>query len=42
MASLNKFFLGYLATVVLDLVCSEQICSLTIFVHELTGDENHR
>jgi hypothetical protein len=40
-AGLNKFF-KYLATIVLDLVCSEQICSLTIFVHGLTEDESHK
>jgi hypothetical protein len=36
---LNKF-LGYLATLVLDLVCSKQIYS--IFVHGLVKDESHR
>jgi hypothetical protein len=40
-ADLNKF-LRYLATIVFDLVCSEQICSLTIFVHGLAEDESHR
>jgi len=38
---LNKF-LWYLTTLVLDLVCSEQIYSLTIFVHGLVEDESHR
>jgi hypothetical protein len=41
-ASLNKYFLGYLATLVLDLVYLEQICFLTIFVHGLAEDESHR
>jgi hypothetical protein len=41
MAGLNKF-LGYLAAIVLDLVCSEQIFSLTIIVHGLVEDESHR
>jgi hypothetical protein len=31
-----------LATIALNLVCSEQICSLTIFVHGLVEDESHR
>jgi hypothetical protein len=39
---LNKFFLQYLATIVLDIVCSKQIYSLTIFVHRLAEDESHR
>jgi hypothetical protein len=34
-------FLKYFATLVLDLVCPEQICFLTIFVNGLTEDENH-
>jgi hypothetical protein len=40
-ADLNKF-LGYLAAIGLDLVCSKQIYFLTIFVHELTKDESHK
>jgi len=35
-------FLGYLATIVLNLGCSEQICSLTIFLHGLAKDTSHR
>jgi len=31
-----------LVTLVLNLVCSEQICSLTIFVHGLAEHESHR
>jgi hypothetical protein len=38
---LNKF-LGYLTTIGLDLICSKQICSLTIFVHGLAEDKSHR
>jgi hypothetical protein len=40
-AGLNKF-LGYLVTIVLDLVCSKQILFLTIFAHELAEDESHK
>jgi hypothetical protein len=40
-AGLNKF-LGYLTTIGLDLICSEQICSLTIFIHGLAENKNHR
>jgi len=31
-----------LVTIVLYVVCSEQICSLTIFVHGLVEDESYR
>jgi hypothetical protein len=41
MAGLLKF-LRYFATIVLDLVCSEHICSLTIFIYEFTEYESHR
>jgi len=40
-AYLNKF-LRYLAILSLDLVCSEQICSLTIFVHGLAENKSHK
>jgi len=39
--SLNKI-LRYLTTIVLNLVCSDQICSLTIFIQGLAEDESHR
>jgi hypothetical protein len=41
MAGLHKF-LGYFAIIVLDLVCLEQICSLSIFIHGFTEYESHR
>jgi hypothetical protein len=41
MTGLNKF-LGYLATLTLDLVCSEHICSFTIFVYGLAEYESNK
>jgi len=41
MVGLNKL-LGYLATIVLDPVCSEQICYLTIFVYKLAVAGSHK